>query len=312
MFFYMYDEIRGSHFIFHVDEAALVQKTAAKPAADGKPAVAATWEMAPDTFIEVKRMAKVPLEGVKVEMGMPPDEKKFHPIRKVLFYDEKKDAVVAPKPVTPTTPTPNPATRNPVTPTPTTPTTPTPPTADNGWNAAPLEKPVLAESNQLPVGIGVGSANADVLAAGASGHLTNKQFDSLDVDASTPDAALAELPKAGNPVQQLAVPAGKRMVQVTMAVKPGGDPWAWAPAVGDFTVVDGAGTVYKPSGVFSVVGSAAGQKLLATYKSTGDVAVKKVDGTVPTSVTLVYLLPTGQKATELRYQAKPGGLPLEK
>jgi hypothetical protein len=101
-------------------------------------------------------------------------------------------------------------------------------------------------------------------------------------------------------------------VQVTLNVKPGADPWAWAPTIADYTVADAAGNAYKPSGAFTSLGAGAAQKLLATYKSTGDITVKKVDGTTPASVTFIYLVPTGQKATELRYQGKPGGLPLER
>lgn len=314
MFFDLTNENRGAHFIFDVDEAALITKPATK-AADGK-TTPATYTMAPGTFIEVKRLVKLPLEDVKVENGLPPDAAKYRPMRKTKFFDEKTQTTVTPAP-TPTTPTPTPpdrTARTPVTPPPITPTptTPTPPTGDNGWAAAPLEKPVVVEGNRLPVGIGVGSADAVVLSAGASGHLTNKQFDNLDVDPTVPEAAFSELPKAGNPVQELAVPAGKRMVQVTLNVKAGADPWAWAPTIADYTVVDATGAAYKPSGAFAGLGSGAAQKLFATYKSTGDISVKKVDGTTPLTITLIYLVPTGQKATELRYQSKPGGLPLEK
>jgi hypothetical protein len=132
------------------------------------------------------------------------------------------------------------------------------------------------------------------------------------VDTSTAESALTELPKAGNPVQQLAVPAGKRLLQVTMSVKPGADPWAWAANLANFTVVDPAGTAYKPSGVMGIATVGGAQRLYATYKTTGDVTAKKVDGATISSVTLLFLVPAEQKATELRYQGKAGGLPLEK
>lgn len=320
-------ENRGANFIFDVDESALVVKSAGKPAADGKPAIPPVYAMAgpknegdPGTFIEVKRLVKLPLEDVKVEVGLPPDDIKHHPMRKTRFFDEKTQTASAeptPQTPTPTPPRRDPGSRNPApttpTPTPTpTPPTPTPPAGENGWADAPLEKPVLTVGNQLPVGIGVGSADvADVLAAAASGHLTNKQFDTLDVDTTTAESALSELPKAGNPVQQLAVPAGKRLLQVTMSVK-GADPWAWAANLANFTVVDAAGTAYKPSGVVAVATVGGAQRLYATYKTTGDVTAKKVDGATLSSVTLLFLVPADQKATELRYQGKPGGLPLEK
>lgn len=321
MFFDLNTENRGAHFIFDVDDAALEQKQAVK-GADGK-ITPATYTIAPDTFIEVKRLVKLPLEGVKIENGLPPDAPKYRPIRKTRFFDEKTQTAVAPTtptpttptPTTPTPPTPDPATRVPTTPTPTTPTptTPTPPATDGGWGTAPLERPIVVEGNRLPVGIGVGSADADVLSAGASGHLTNKQFDTLEVDPSAPEAAVSELPKAGNPVQELAVPAGKRMVQVLLNFKPGVPAWATSPNVADYTVLDATGAVYKPSGVVTRIGGGPTERLLASYKSTGgDITVKKVDGATPAPVVFIYLIPTGQKATELRYQGKPDGLPLEK
>ena len=297
-------ENRGAHFIFMVDDSALVSRPSGKTIA-GKPAM--SYSMAPGTFIEVKRLVKLPLEDVKVEVGMPAENPKYYPLRKTVFYkeDAKPPETAAVTPTPPSTPTPESRRSTP-------PTTPNP--ADNGWAEAPLEKPVLVVGNQLPVGIGVGSADADVLAAGASGHLTAKQFDALEVDPSNDAAALTELPKAGNPVQQLAVPSGKRMLQVTMSIKAGADSWAWAANLGDCSVADAAGTAYKPSGVLALAGAAGPtQKLLASYKSAGEITtLKKVEGTTLTSVTLLYLVPTDQKATELRYQGKAGGLPLEK
>jgi len=41
-------------------------------------------------------------------------------------------------------------------------------------------------------------------------------------------------------------------------------------------------------------------------------AVTKVDGAVPSDIRFYYLLPADQKAKELQYQGKPGGMPLEK
>ena len=103
------------------------------------------------------------------------------------------------------------------------------------------------------------------------GHITGKKFDILDVDTSGDGAALTELPKGQFPISALAVPAGKRMVAVKLNVKAGADPWAWAPTLGDFTVVDGAATSVKPSGAIAIVTKARGgaPKLLANYKANG-------------------------------------------
>jgi hypothetical protein len=309
MFVEVKNEDRGANFLFMVDNSAIETTPAVKNGPGGKP-VAESYAMAPGTFIEVKRLVKLPLDDVKVEAGLPPEDKKYYPMRKTAFY--KEDAKAPDTAVAPVAPPVTPPVAPPVTPPATTPVTP-PPTADNGWGEAPLEKPVLVSGNQLPVGIGVGSADSDVLAAGASGHLTAKQFDSLDVDPSNDAAALAELPKPGNPIQQLMVPAGKRMVQVQLSIKAGADSWAWLPKLAEFTVVDATGTAYKPSGVLGLAGPAGPtQKLLAVYRATGELTLKKVENAPLTSLTFVYLIPADQKATELRYQGKAGGLPLEK
>jgi len=338
-------EDKGAHFLFSVPDDALVDAggggaAPATPAAKGgkgsAAAAAVTAKFAPDCFIEVKRMAKISLDDVKVEIGLPPASSKYYPLRKAQFYKEKEDgsADQASTPAeTPSTPTasatsgqqqPNvmdrirgarsrgdgPAATA-------TPATPTPPAGgDNGWADAPLESPSVVSGSPLPVGINVGTADADaeVVTTAASGHITGKKFDVLDVDTSSDGAALTELPKGGNPVAELAVPAGKRLVAVKLNIKAGGDPWAWAAALADYTVVDGAGASVKPSGVIGTVtkGRGAPPRLLANYKANGEVAsVGKVEGTTPTGVTLLYVLPADQKAKEIQYKGKAGGLPLE-
>ena len=168
----------------------------------------------------------------------------------------------------------------------------------------------------LPVAInvGTGDADAEVVTTAASGHITAKKFDILDVDTSSDGAAISELPKGGFPVSELAVPAGKRLVQVKLDLKAGADPWAWAGAIGNFAVLDGGGNVVKPSGVVAMVSKPRGApKLLASYKANGAVAsVAKVDGATASDIRLFFVLAADQKAKELQYQGKAGGLPLEK
>jgi hypothetical protein len=103
------------------------------------------------------------------------------------------------------------------------------------------------------------------------------------------------------------------LLQVKMDVKAGSDPWAWAAGIGNFTVLDGAGAIIKPSGVVATVTKRGGPpKLLASYKATGEVTtVTKVDGAVVSDIRFYYLLPADQKGKELQYQGKAGGMPLE-
>jgi hypothetical protein len=337
LFINVSNDEHGAHFIFEVDASAVVEKSgggspAPKAGTAGTAAAAAMQvAMEPDTFIEVKRLAKISLDDVKVVVGPVIEDPKYYPLRKAPFYKEPAKSPDQPaetaRTETPTTPTPARTVPGlpssipdrgiaPTTPTPTTPTpAPTAAGGDNGWNEAPLEKPTVVSGAALPVAINVGSADADaeVVTTAASGHITGKKFDILDVDTSSDAAALSELPKGGFAIADLMVPAGKRLLQVKMDVKAGSDPWAWAAGIGNFTVLDGAGAIIKPSGVVATVTKRGGPpKLLASYKATGEVTtVTKVDGAVVSDIRFYYLLPADQKGKELQYQGKAGGMPLE-
>jgi hypothetical protein len=179
-----------------------------------------------------------------------------------------------------------------------------------------MNKPMIVPNAALPVAINVGTADpdAEVVTTAAAGHITGKKFDILDVDTSSDAAAISELPKGGFPISALFVPPGKRLVEVKMDLKPGGDPWAWASELGNFAVVDSAGAISKPSGVVAAVAKAgAPSKLLASYKATAEVtSVPKVEGATPDDIRLFFLVAADQKAKEMQYQGKAGGLPLEK
>jgi hypothetical protein len=301
-------EDRGAHFLFEVDADAVVETAGAKAgggAGGGGKAAPAEVAMAPETFIEVKRLAKISLDDVKVVVAMPPADQKYYPLRKTQFYKENEKAPDVPVETARTTPAPTET------------ATPAPaPGGDNGWADAPLEKPEVVAGATLPVAInvGTGDADAEVVTTAASGHITAKKFDILDVDTSSDGAAISELPKGGFPVSELAAPAGKRLLQVKLDLKAAADPWAWAGAIGNFAVLDGGGNVVKPSGVVAMVTKRGGApKLLASYKANGAVAsVAKVDGATASDIRLFFVLAADQKAKELQYQGKAGGLPLEK
>jgi hypothetical protein len=334
MFIDVSKEDRGANFLFDIDQDVIqVQGGApAKAAAPGaKTPAGATVTIAPGTFIEVKRLAKVPLDDAKVVLGMPPEQPKYYPLRKSKFYKEappapEQPAVTTPAPETTPTPTPAPETTTP-TPTPTpapasgdrgrrgtatpAPTTPTP---DNGGGASavsPLVQPTVVPDPALPVGVNVGTADADaeVVTTAAAGHISGKKFDILDVDTSSDAAAVSELPKGGFAISALFVPPGKRLVEVKVDLKPGADAWAWASQLGNFTVVDGTGASVKPSGVCAALTKAGGPaRLLANYKANGEVtSVNKVEGATPGDIRLFFVIADGQKAKELQYQGKTVG-----
>jgi uncharacterized membrane protein required for colicin V production len=308
-------EDRGANFLFDIDDNVVTrQATAAKPASGGKAQAPASATIAPDTFIEVKRLAKISLDDVTVVVGMPPEKDKFYPMRKEQFYKEKPATPEQPTETTQAPPTPTPTPTPTPAPDPTargnrrgTPT-PTPPADGGAAVDSPLVKPMIVPNPVLPVAVNVGTADADaeVVTTAAAGHITGKKFDILDVDTSSDGAAISELPKGGFAISALFTPAGKRLVQVKVDLKPGGDPWAWAGELGNFTVVDGAGASVKPSGVCAAVDKGgAPPKLLANYKANGEVtSVAKVDGATPSDIRLFFVIPADQKAKEMQYQGK--------
>jgi len=322
MFIDVSKEDRGANFLFSVEEGAplTIQNASAKPAAGGKgSAAAASVIVAPGTFIEVKRLAKISLEDVTVAMGMPPEKQKYYPMRKAQFYKEKPASPDQPADTTPpppapapapetSTPAPAPTERGNRRGTPTATPAPTPTTDGSAAADSPLVKPMIVPNPALPVAVNVGTADADaeVVTTAAAGHITGKKFDILDVDTSSDGAAISELPKGGFAISALFVPAGKRLVQVKVDLKPGGDAWAWAGELGNFTLVDGAGAGVKPSGVCAAVEkTGAPPKLLASYKANGEVtSVAKVDGATPNDIRLFFVIPADQKAKEMQYQGK--------
>jgi hypothetical protein len=329
MFIDVSKEDRGANFLFDIDQDVIqVQGGAPAKPAPGAKAQPATVTIAPGTFIEVKRLAKVSLDDAKVVLGMPPEQTKYYPVRKSKFYKEPAATPDQPAPApTPTpetttpTPTPTPETTTP-TPAPTdrgrnrgtpAPTTPAPDNAGGGAAAtdSPLVQPAIVPTPALPVAInvGTGDADAEVVTTAAAGHITGKKFDILDVDTTSDAAAVSERPTGGCAISALFVPAGKRLVEVKAEPKPGADAWAWASELGNFTVTDGAGASVKPSGVCAAVAKAGGPvKLLANYKANGEVtSVNKVDGATPSDVRLFFLIADGQKPKELQYQGKTVG-----
>lgn len=305
IFFNVKDADGGAHFIFEIDKSLL--KKADK---------AGTLKIAnPDeVFIEVKRMVQYPMGGISIVQGLPPNDRKYRPMRKEKLFIEPavKTEVVDnnqqqtmpdnPNPTNPDNPNPNPNPDNP------------PQPEDNGWKDAPFEKPVIAVSDKLPVAISVGSPDAEidpVVATAFNGVVKGRKFATLETMVAEAGTNVKELPKGGNTIQQFMVPAGKRMVQVTLNLKSSVQDWGWTGNLGDVAVFDGTNH-YKYRGAFALVTIGGAQRLLARYEPESDApGMSGSEGKV-TSVTLIYLLPTGAKARELRYQEKPKGLPLEK
>lgn len=299
--------IKGGHsawFIYKVDEAVLVAVEKGKEVS-----------FKPGSFIEAKRLAKVDLEHLKLGSVLPRTDEKNTPIRKQKLRPTKPPEIASADSEGPKTTTNNPTNTTPENTNNPPPDNNNPPPADNGWKESPLTKPAVSVSNKLPVAINTESADADAVVASTAvtGETKAKKWDSLDVVSKEAGASFTALPKGGYAVADLLVPPDKRMIQVTLTPKSGVDSWAWLEKFGDYSVVDGGGNAHKASGVYATVMKAGGAKhLLATYKSSGEVAAPPKDEGSVTSVTLIYLLPKDQKAKEIRFEGKEGGLQLEK
>lgn len=294
--------IKGSHsawFLFKLDEALVI-------------ATKTETRFADDTFIEAKRLAKMELSGVKVTTTLPKTDEKSTPMRKHKLRPTKPQVASTDQPEkVATNDNPNPPENTDPKP----PDNTNPPAMENGWDESPLEKPVVSTLTKLPIGVNTGNADADAVVAttAASGETKAKKWDSLEINTKDPASTFTELPKGGYAVADLLVPPDMRMIQVTLTPKKGKDSWAWLENFGDFSVVDGEGNAHKANGVYATINQAGGvKKLLCSFKSSGEVGAPPKDDGQVSSVTFIYTIPKTQKAKEMRYQGKEGGLPLEK
>ena len=301
---------RGAHFLFELDDTTFTAAPDAKPAAAGagaaaagKPARAEAYQFKEGTFIEVKRLSKAALDSTKVGVGAPAVGAQYYPLRKKELLKEEPPIAGGAAPAAPTAAAPSASGAASST-----------PSEQNGWVSSPLTDPVLKADNKLPYPIGVGTddANADVATLAISGHLTQRKFDALEIDLSTPQSAIAALAKEPPHVQELFVPAGKRMVQVTLK-NSGPDPARWRPMIDRFHVFVGKSqTQIGVYGVYGTVKQGPLEKMFCVYKTQAALtAIPPVDGQVD-AVTLVFLIPADEKADEIRFMDKAPGLALEK
>jgi hypothetical protein len=295
----------GVHFLFELDDSVFTAAADAKPAAPtaegGKSAGPNAFQLEPGTFIELKRLTRLPLDNVRVKVGVPQDSEKFDPLRKFEVFKEKPAAK---------TPEPAPTAAAPAQP----PSKPGVPTEENGWLKSPLVNPAVVGGDKIPYPIGVGTseASADVAGAGFDGHLTGKKFDTLNTDVASAESTPPALAKAAPTVDELFVPEGKRMVQVKFK-NVGTNPWIWRAMSDRFQVYcEGTKTTYGPYGAYGMLKPPSGgpDRVFAIYRATTQLGkFPEPQGKVD-EVTLIYLVPAGQKVSEARFESRPNGLPL--
>jgi hypothetical protein len=91
------------------------------------------------------------------------------------------------------------------------------------------------------------------------------------------------------------------------------DPWIWRAQTGKFQVYsDATKTVYTPYGAYGMLKPTAGgpDRVFFVYRAASQLGMFPIPQGKVDEVTLIYLVPAGQKVTEARYEFKPNGLPL--
>jgi hypothetical protein len=182
----------------------------------------------------------------------------------------------------------------------------------NGWTKSPLKGPPKFKAGaEFGQEVGLPNADADVVTSAVFGHLTDKKFDQLEVDLASDDTAVDKLVNGPVKVKELFVPDGKRALHVTLTSAPGATQWDWAANPAAYTVIDAAGTAYKPHGVYLTTQDTP-KKFMAVYRAAAELGkLPKAAKATLGEVTLVYLLPKEQKGLEIRYNGMPEGLWLE-
>jgi hypothetical protein len=267
------DGPHAADVVFYAPKADVLQGGAITKTAAGIPVSETFGQFAPGVFLEVKRMARIDLAAdAKIVAPQAPD--------KTLNVVRKKGLAAPKAPVAA-------------------------PVAEVGEDS-PFTFDHMDASAKLFTPISVGLYDGDntaVTFASGTALIRQKQFAKLNLNATTP---LAALPNGDNAFDQLFVPPGMQAVQLVGVLPPKvSDPWAWAEHLGDFTVTDATDKTYKPSGALAKVMKSIQPMAVGAYDA--DAGVSSIPATAevrPTDVTLIFLVPQGSTLKELDYQGK--------
>lgn len=228
--------------------------------------------VAPNVFIEAKRMGFVDLSGVEVKREVP--EK---PGATVMRKKELPGPKVAP---------------------------------GTGATAAkeaagPIDFGRLLVSSEIftPVNVGAFEGDVEITFASGKAKLREKKFERLEVD---PTQSLQLLRTGDAPIKELWAPAGHRVVQV-VAVPASSvqNKWEWADKLGEFELVDNAGTAHKPRGAVAKVKQGTSDRVVARYNAEAQVSDLPTSGeTRPTDLWLIFVVPENSTIKELRFAGK--------
>jgi len=261
---------KSADFVFELDEDGIFTP------ADSSDKTAPR-RIAPGVFLEVKRLARVPLAGMTAPRGIQQSEQ----VELVRKEGAPPNAVVS--------------------------------GANTGGNTATASKASLvsegniAASTKLFTPINVGSAaenERNGLIRGGSFSLQNKKFSKLDL---APDQTISLMSRGDNLVSEFAVAPENKMIQVPMRIAQGRGKWDWGSELQDFRLVDAAGKRYTPYGVVAKVVNNQNQEMLVAQYDSGKplTSIAGPDDFRPTDITLLYQVPTGTELKSLDYKEEP-------
>jgi hypothetical protein len=170
-------------------------------------------------------------------------------------------------------------------------------------SAGPLDVTSIKVSDKLFAPVNPGPYQGDTNVSFRSGNATmkDKKFQKLVVN---PTDALKMLGQGDNPLTDLYVPDGRKMVQVVAKAPAKGDSFGWTD-LSSFDLVDSSGVKYKPNGAAARVKVTGADRMIANYDSDNPVgSIEKSEGRAY-DVYLFFNVPTGTQITQLNFQDKP-------
>ena len=277
-------EDRGADFVFFVNPSDVFAGGGAASGGGGKnakaEAAAAAQKIAPDVFLEVKRLARIDLSDREVRVGVVPSksvkvDRKTGIIKK-LGGGSDASAAGGGSEAAPATPA-----------------------ADVGFVFSGV---AVAKTLFNPVN--AGTPDKDIKNQQIDGGtltLQSGQFAQLNIE---PTRSLQIMGQGPQPVSELLEPPGKKLVQIKGTPPPeGGDPWAWG-QLSKWQLVDAAGKTYTPAGAWAKVKKNQTDMMAASYNATGTPKdITSGDGR-PTEVYIGFLVPTGTHLKEVKFNGK--------
>jgi hypothetical protein len=243
----------------------------------------------PGTFLEVKRLARVDLGGMEIKPG-PKKDLDFNPLRKSFLVAPETPAAPGETPAPPT-PAPAPADATPPTPTPTPSPTPAP---NAGGNAFAVASAVASDTIGVVVSAPDGAEVPFTQIPGGTAIVSSgKLKNSTVLDTTTADQNMPQK------IAKFFVPENQTIIQI-QGTPPNAAPWGFMNEPEQYELVDDKGAKYQPYGFvasYTLKGAPHySLRYLADATIPGSTPPDGVEH--PTSVTLIYLVPTGANITE--------------